>query len=139
MAGFMGVSKAILNNVIFCHQEDSSWPLDEAKKLKDKFDAIFGTTEYNKAIDKLIKFRKKYDDDLKSCHLEKRFKIETKSDADRKRLELEKQIEKREKMLADVEKLKASIEPLNKKLEQILTKEQEFGTLHGQKAIFEAT
>ncbi|CAB3220000.1 unnamed protein product [Arctia plantaginis] len=30
----LGVSRAILNTVIFCHQEESSWPLDEGKKLK---------------------------------------------------------------------------------------------------------
>jgi len=42
---FMGVSKAIINNVLFCHQEDSCWPLDEGKKVKTKFDAIFGITE----------------------------------------------------------------------------------------------
>lgn len=62
---FMGVSKAIINNVLFCHQEESSWPLDEGKKLKDKFDAIFGTSEYNKAIEKLIKLRKDQMADLK--------------------------------------------------------------------------
>lgn len=53
MCTAMGVSKAVLNNVIFCHQEDSNWPLDEGKKLKEKFDAIFGTTDYNKAITKV--------------------------------------------------------------------------------------
>lgn len=58
MSQFMGVSKAIINNVLFCHQEDSNWPLDEPKKLKEKFDAIFGITEYNKALDRLIKMRK---------------------------------------------------------------------------------
>ncbi|KAF2902765.1 hypothetical protein ILUMI_03430, partial [Ignelater luminosus] len=51
----LGVSKAILNNVIFCHQEDAAWPLDEAKKLKEKFDEIFGATEYNKCIDTIRK------------------------------------------------------------------------------------
>lgn len=54
----IGVSKAVLNNVIFCHQEDANWPLDESKKLKEKFDAIFGTTEYDSAIDKIISSRK---------------------------------------------------------------------------------
>lgn len=54
----IGVSKAVLNNVIFCHQEDANWPLDESKKLKEKFDAIFGTTEYDNAIDKIISSRK---------------------------------------------------------------------------------
>ena len=30
----MGVSKAILENVVFVHQEDSNWPLGEAATLK---------------------------------------------------------------------------------------------------------
>jgi len=37
----LGVSKAVLENVIFCHQEDSYWPLAEASVLKKKFDDIF--------------------------------------------------------------------------------------------------
>ena len=38
---YLGVSKAILENVIFCHQEDSLWPLSDATTLKKKFDEIF--------------------------------------------------------------------------------------------------
>lgn len=34
---FMGVSKAILENVIFVHQEESNWPLSEGAVLKKKF------------------------------------------------------------------------------------------------------
>lgn len=30
----LGVSKAILENVIFCHQEESNWPLSEPAALK---------------------------------------------------------------------------------------------------------
>ncbi|XP_076257422.1 DNA repair protein rad50 [Rhynchophorus ferrugineus] len=51
----LNVSKAMLNNVIFCHQENSAWPLDEGKKLKEKFDEIFGSSEYNKCVDKVRK------------------------------------------------------------------------------------
>lgn len=29
----MGISKAILENVIFVHQEDANWPLKESKIL----------------------------------------------------------------------------------------------------------
>ena len=32
----LGVSKPILNYVIFCHQEDSNWPLEEGKKVKGR-------------------------------------------------------------------------------------------------------
>ena len=42
----MGVSAAILENVIFCHQEDSYWPFSEPSALKKKFDDIFCATKY---------------------------------------------------------------------------------------------
>lgn len=42
----LGVSKAILENVIFCHQEDSNWPLAEPASLKKKFDDIFEATKW---------------------------------------------------------------------------------------------
>ena len=42
----LGVSKAVLENVIFCHQEDSYWPLSEPASLKKKFDDIFEATKY---------------------------------------------------------------------------------------------
>lgn len=61
MCRAMGVSKAIIDNVLFCHQEDSSWPLGTDKELKEKFDAIFGTTEYNKGVETIRKKRKKYE------------------------------------------------------------------------------
>jgi len=55
MCRVMGVSEAILNHVILCHQEDSCWPLDEAKKVKERFDSIFNTTMYIKCLDQLAK------------------------------------------------------------------------------------
>ena len=54
----MGVSKAILENVVFVHQEDSNWPLGEAATLKKKFDEIFSATKYTKALEHIAKLRK---------------------------------------------------------------------------------
>lgn len=48
----LGVSKSVLENVIFCHQEDSYWPLAEPSALKKKFDDIFEATRYNLKADK---------------------------------------------------------------------------------------
>ena len=62
MPDHLGVSKAILENVIFCHQEESNWPLSEPAALKkvcyaayssltrsnigeQKFDDIFEATK----------------------------------------------------------------------------------------------
>jgi DNA repair protein RAD50 len=42
----MGVSKAVLENVIFVHQDESNWPLQDPSTLKKKFDDIFSATRY---------------------------------------------------------------------------------------------
>eukprot|EP00808_Paulinella_micropora_P016507 g8829.t1 len=55
--GIMGVSKAVLENVIFCHQEDSNWPLSDSKTLKLKFDEIFEASRYTKALDTIRKLK----------------------------------------------------------------------------------
>ncbi|KAH8825323.1 AAA domain-containing protein [Flagelloscypha sp. PMI_526] len=54
----LGVSKSVLENVIFCHQEDSYWPLAEPSILKKKFDDIFEATKYTKALDNIKALRK---------------------------------------------------------------------------------
>ena len=47
----LGVSKAVLENVIFCHQEDSNWPLIEGKPVKERFDDLFASVRYVKALE----------------------------------------------------------------------------------------
>ncbi|ELU13642.1 hypothetical protein CAPTEDRAFT_122168 [Capitella teleta] len=59
MVAHLGVSRAILDNVIFCHQEDSNWPLGESKQLKQKFEDIFACTRYAKALDNINSICKK--------------------------------------------------------------------------------
>ncbi|KAI8370966.1 DNA repair protein Rad50, partial [Blakeslea trispora] len=54
----LGVPKAILDNVIFCHQEESNWPLSESSVLKKKFDDIFSSKRYQVAIDNIKDIRK---------------------------------------------------------------------------------
>lgn len=54
----LGVSKAILESVIFCHQEESNWPLQEGAELKKRFDAIFESARYTKALEAIRKLRK---------------------------------------------------------------------------------
>ncbi|KAG6890641.1 hypothetical protein C0995_006617 [Termitomyces sp. Mi166 len=62
----LGVSKAVLENVIFCHQEDSWWPLAEPSALKKKFDDIFEATRYTKALESIKNLRKDRVADLKA-------------------------------------------------------------------------
>lgn len=55
----LGVSPAILDAVIFCHQDESLWPLSEPAALKKRFDEIFEALKYTKAIDNIKILRKK--------------------------------------------------------------------------------
>lgn len=137
MASAMGVSKAILNNVIFCHQEDSCWPLDEGKKLKEKFDDIFGTTEYNKAIDRMIKIRKKREIEMSKCGIEKRHLLQAKIDADKKQLEFDLLNKKHEELLVKIEKLDGMLVPLEEAHRKLMKREAQYGELHGKKTVLE--
>ena len=46
----MGVSAAILENVIFCHQDEALWPFSDQANLKKIFDEIFDTSKYTKFL-----------------------------------------------------------------------------------------
>ena len=56
----MGVSRAILENVIFCHQDEALWPFSDQANLKKIFDEIFDTTKHTKVLEELRKEAKKY-------------------------------------------------------------------------------
>jgi DNA repair protein RAD50 len=45
-----GISRAILEHVVFVHQEDSLWPLAESQLVKTRFDEIFAVTKYTAAV-----------------------------------------------------------------------------------------
>ena len=66
----MGVSNAILENVIFCHQEESLWPFSDQANLKKIFDEIFDTTKYTKALTEMRTVAKKYSKYAKEFKLE---------------------------------------------------------------------
>ncbi|PKS08252.1 hypothetical protein jhhlp_005195 [Lomentospora prolificans] len=61
---YLGVSPAILDAVIFCHQDESLWPMSEPSVLKKRFDEIFEALKYTKAIDNLKVLRKKQGEEL---------------------------------------------------------------------------
>lgn len=47
----LGIPKPILEYVIFCRQADQTWPIEfKSADLKKRFDEIFGSDQYNKAV-----------------------------------------------------------------------------------------
>lgn len=61
---YLGVSRAVLDNVIFCHQDESLWPMSEPSVLKKKFDEIFEALKYTKAVENIKVLRKKQGEEL---------------------------------------------------------------------------
>lgn len=62
---YLGASRAILDYVIFCHQDDSLWPLSEASVLKKRFDDIFEASKFTKVLDNLKTIKKDMTVDIK--------------------------------------------------------------------------
>lgn len=65
MPNILGTSKAILDYVIFCHQDESLWPLSEPSQLKKKFDDIFQASKFTKVLDNLKLINKDLSVDIK--------------------------------------------------------------------------
>ena len=108
----LGVSRAILDNVIFCHQEDNNWPLGEPSSLKKRFDDIFEATRYTKALDNIKSLRKERAVSLKVGKAElEGLKV------DRQRADAVK--EKIKKMEAELEDKEERLEGLNVEIEEL--------------------
>lgn len=119
MISCLGVSKSVLNNVIFCHQEDSNWPLSEGKALKQKFDEIFSATRYIKALDTLRQVRQTQVQKVKECQTELKYLKQNKEKA----CEIRDQITSKEAQLASSQEIVRSyedeLEPLKNRLKEI--------------------
>ena len=83
MPQYLGVSRAILDSVIFCHQDESLWPMSEPSVLKKKFDEIFDAMKYTKAIDHIKVLRKKQNEELAKFKIMEQHAKEDKDKADR--------------------------------------------------------
>ncbi|XP_041521595.1 DNA repair protein RAD50 isoform X2 [Microtus oregoni] len=119
MISCLGVSKAVLNNVIFCHQEDSNWPLSEGKALKQKFDEIFSATRYIKALETLRQVRQTQGQKVKECQTELKYLKQNKEKA----CEIRDQITSKEAQLRSSQEIVKSyeneLEPLKNRLKEI--------------------
>ncbi|KYK63514.1 RecF/RecN/SMC N terminal domain-containing protein [Toxoplasma gondii TgCatPRC2] len=60
LPGLLGIHRAVLEHVVFCHQEESCWPLSDMQVLKKKFDQLFGATRYVKALESIRAIRKQH-------------------------------------------------------------------------------
>jgi DNA repair protein RAD50 len=105
----LGVSKAILDNVIFVHQEDASWPLGDPKSVKERFDDIFAATKYTKALEEIRKQKTDMNYQIKNLHEELKAVKEKKARAEECRNNERQYRERVEQFQREVEALEAEI------------------------------
>ncbi|XDV39292.1 hypothetical protein PO909_008549 [Leuciscus waleckii] len=119
MISSLGVSKAVISHVIFCHQEESNWPLSEGKALKQKFDEIFSATRYIKVLDTLKTLRQKQTQTVNSCRMELKYLKLNKDKA----LEIRDLLSAKEAQLSsskeNVQRIENQIDPLENRLYDI--------------------
>ncbi|KAJ5564635.1 hypothetical protein N7513_000877 [Penicillium frequentans] len=112
MPQYLGVSKAVLDSVIFCHQDESLWPMSEPSVLKKRFDEIFEALKYTKAIDNIKALRKKQNEELAKYKIMEQHSKEDKDKADR--------AEKRSVKLQDeIEELRDETQKMSKEMRRV--------------------
>ncbi|KAJ2994360.1 DNA repair protein rad50 [Globomyces sp. JEL0801] len=117
----LGVSKAILENVIFCHQEDSFWPLSEPR--------------YTKALDNIKHIRKKQAIDIKVDQTQLESDRIDKERAAKLRVELSKtetSIEKGQERINELDGQNGLIHNLENELNSVIERRQEISQLRNR-------
>ncbi|XP_009373549.2 DNA repair protein RAD50 [Pyrus x bretschneideri] len=128
----MGVSKAILENVIFVHQDEANWPLQDPSTLKKKFDDIFSATRYTKALEVIKKLHKDQAQEIKTYKLQLE-NLQTKKDiAYKLREQISQAQEKANFLKSEMQGLEGMIQDVNTKIQYTDTKLKDLKKLEDQ-------
>ncbi|KAI3823111.1 hypothetical protein L1987_04540 [Smallanthus sonchifolius] len=131
----MGVSKAILENVIFVHQDEANWPLQDSSTLKKKFDDIFSATKYTKALEVIKKLHKDQAQEIKLSQKDLE-KLQLLKDAAYKlRQSITQDQEESERLGSKMHDLEQNIQNVGTKILQTEETLKEFRKLQDQVAI----
>ncbi|KDP39329.1 hypothetical protein JCGZ_01086 [Jatropha curcas] len=117
----MGVSKAILENVIFVHQDEANWPLQDPSTLKKKFDDIFSATRYTKALEVIKKLHKDQAQEIKTYKLKLENLQTLKDSAYKLRENIVQDEERTESLKVQMQDLENKVQNVDAKIHQIET------------------
>lgn len=123
---YLGASRAVLEYVIFCHQDDSLWPLSEAGLLKKRFDEIFEALKFTRALDTLKLIRKEMATSLKFIEQNVQHSKVDQVRARKIRERVAVSTQKLEQYTADITVLTEQIERLQKQAESLFQSNQAF-------------
>ncbi|CAY68365.1 DNA repair protein RAD50 [Komagataella phaffii GS115] len=123
---YLGVSKAVLNYVIFCHQEENLWPISEPMALKKKFDEIFDSVKFIKVLEGFKGITKDMSVDIKLLTNNVEHLKNDKKRADLKRAEMEALQNTVEDYNAEIIDLNTQVEEVTRKLDELFKSNQDF-------------
>ncbi|EOY05146.1 DNA repair-recombination protein (RAD50) isoform 1 [Theobroma cacao] len=130
----MGVSKAILENVIFVHQDEANWPLQDPSTLKKKFDDIFSATRYTKALEVIKKLHKDQAQEVKAYKLKLEHLQTLKDAAYKLRESIAQDQEKTESLKSQIQDLEKNIDNLDAKIHNAEATLKDLRKLEDQKS-----
>ncbi len=120
--GLLGVNKPVLEYAVFCHQDETLWPFEEAKLLKAKFDEIFQSAEYVKSLEQIKKAYKEASSEI--VIMKERQRSET------YRVEhFRKQKEREKKLTTEVAEARKEIQTLDEQLDKVEEEEDQCATV----------
>ncbi|KAJ0606193.1 putative DNA repair protein Rad50 [Helianthus annuus] len=128
----MGVSKAILENVIFVHQDEANWPLQDSSTLKKKFDDIFSATKYTKALEVIKKLHKDQAQEIKLSQKDLEKLQLLKDSAYKLRQSITQDQEESERLGSKIQDLEQIIQNVDSKIRQTEATLKEFRNLQDQ-------
>ncbi|GEQ69012.1 hypothetical protein JCM33374_g2682 [Metschnikowia sp. JCM 33374] len=123
---YLGASKAILEYVIFCHQDDSLWPLSEAGVLKKRFDEIFEASKFTKVLDSLKTIRKDMATDIRLIEQSVQHAQVDKTRASKIKEKLAELVSKAEAYSSEIASLTMDIEDLERRADALFHSNQAF-------------
>ena len=123
---YIGVSQAVLDNVIFCHQEESLWPISEPGVLKKKFDEIFEALKWTNAMKNIVDLQKAHKVELGKYQVRHDLEKDNKAKGDRAQ-------KRSEKLSAEIDKLNEDYQVLIQDL-KIASQAKEQQWEHARKA-----
>lgn len=128
----LGVSRAVLENVLFCHQEESFWPLSEPSILKKKFDDIFAATRYTKALDTLKTLKKDYTSELKLEQQKLDFLKSDREKMSKLQLETEKSERRKVESLGKISAIDAQMASIKATIDRLTEELRTLGEFQGE-------
>ncbi|XP_011173530.2 DNA repair protein RAD50 [Solenopsis invicta] len=125
----LGVSKSILNYVIFCHQDELNWPFDSGKVLKERFDEIFDSARFNKALEAILKLQKELQGDIKTLNAEKQTYKVLVSEVEGKENKLKEHKKRLDATKEKVSEINKQLEPVKQKIEEVQQSHTEYNNV----------